>query len=327
MSKIGLKYISPGELNFPAVNGGKWNLASNFRGDFRKILSESGIGLSDYDTVALYMKFVMSGMFLCAAKRRNSANKDSYETLWLFLPHGTVIKEAEFIASVSELVSMFEHPESFSSAEAFQDILSDRFKKEFEEVPFQNIEAQMNGSRIGYINYEDESELALILTSGYKSQYENFGLILLTDNPVPVEASLPRIYLPELMLHRQLRREAETVIEEATSEEKKASEEETSEETTASEELVTSEEPVISEEPELLKDNETHEEKSQEVEEEDKEKEPEKAPEKDISEEVDDEKTAKPSSFSMVSFWGGFITATIIFLLIYIVVQVYQSLN
>ncbi|MDE6682784.1 MAG: hypothetical protein K2J87_05105, partial [Muribaculaceae bacterium] len=95
MSKIGVKYISPVGLSFPAVNGGKWNLASNFRGDFCRILSESGVGKTDYHTVSLFMKFVASGMFLCAAKRNNVANKNCLEALWLFVPYESLVTSME----------------------------------------------------------------------------------------------------------------------------------------------------------------------------------------------------------------------------------------
>ncbi|MDE6256113.1 MAG: hypothetical protein K2M39_07965 [Muribaculaceae bacterium] len=253
MSRIGLKYISPESLSFPAINGGKWNLASNFRGNFIRILSEAGVRKNDYDTILLFMKFVKGGMFLCAAKRRflETVAKKSWETIWLFIPQGTVITASELVSAAEELVSMYEHPEAFTTPEAFEDMLSDIFHREFLEEK-ENVKCNekgneinpMHSSRIGYVNYEDIHELEIILSTGYKPQYDNFGLILLTDNPVRVEASLPRIYLPELTLHRQLQREKAIEAEREKIEVEQQENEESSDERSDDEETMENDAPV-----------------------------------------------------------------------------------
>ena len=335
MSRIGLKYISTGALNFPAINGGKWNLASYFKGDFHRILSESGIGKEDYDSVALYMKFVATGMFLCCAKRSMAGKKDASETLWLFVPYGTVVSPKELAGLADELLEMFDHPEAFSASESFQDMLPSLFLKDFEEVAYDNEVIPMTGSRIGYINYEEKSELELILSSGFKSQYENYGLILLTDNPVPVEASLPRIYLPELMLHRQLKREADTHRETDTHNEPVSEEvnEEQANEPILDEDLKDDGQRVEIEENEsLVPEDVTNKEEFSNKEEVINKSEEETAEEMIDRDDLNPVELTKEvgtvhGSFSAASFWGGFITASVIFLLIYIVVHVCQNLG
>lgn len=231
-------------MNFPVVNGGKWNTASNLRVAFNRILSEAGVEQTDYVSVMLFMKFISEGMLLCAAKRGGDCNAGrnySSEAIWLFVPKGMIVSASNLVTAADELVSMFERPWIFDNAEAFRDSLSELFLEEFPELPESGSEKiAMTGSRIGYLSFDTVEELEVILSTGYKTQYESYGLILLTDNPVPVEASLPRIYLPELMLHRQIQREkvAENVFDDSISMQENDEDTITTEESESEEALV-----------------------------------------------------------------------------------------
>lgn len=207
MSRIGLKYISSTSPGFPAVNPGRWNRASNFRNDLGKVLSDSGIDEEDCLSVAVYFKLTSEGKFLCAARREESLQWTglTYEALWMFIPINADIPSEELASSIEELVSIFKHKEAFVSPEAFVDSLPSIFLKDFPEVENKNVEEGMRGHRVGFLSFESLEELKIILSGGFRPQYENFGLLLLTDNPVRVETTLPRIVLPELILAKELK--------------------------------------------------------------------------------------------------------------------------
>lgn len=356
-----MKYISPDGLNFPVVNGGKWNIASNLRGDFNRILSESGVESTDFDSVLLFMKFIEEGMLLVAAKRKGGKmGIPSNESTWLFVPKGMDISPGEVTNAANELVEMFDCPAAFSSSEAFRDNLSDLFLKDFSLKPSKERIVAMTGSRIGYVTFESEAEFEIILSSGYKSQYENFGLILITDNPVPVEAILPRIYLPELMLHRQMVRDAAKIAEKGEESDILDSEEgEVAEEDNPTDDHKINEEDNPTDVNDINEEEKTPDERDiseeelegarsednlKDVKSEGKEGE---LPEADnVLEVVEDTlqpavvtpaeekesdsdrcvKKTGDAPFSMASFWGGFIAATIIYLLIYIVVLLFRGI-
>ncbi|MDE6027372.1 MAG: hypothetical protein K2G23_04835, partial [Muribaculaceae bacterium] len=249
MRRIGLKYISSLGSNFPAVNGGKWNLASNFYGDFNRILSETGVEQYDYETVSTFLRFIEDGMLICAARRQYIPNDTGspYEALWMYISDEAELSPKDLASATLELSGIFDHPEAFTSVEAFEDILHGFFhldfgrkeqdssekpedekgdKEETKQEGQKEIDSRedvvkdkkekgrgkparqkMSGSRIGYVGYDTLAELEIILSARFSPQYANFGLIFLTDYPVRVETSLPRIYLPELMLFQQMERE------------------------------------------------------------------------------------------------------------------------
>lgn len=255
MARIGLKYISSSGNTFPAVNPGKWTLASNFRTDLGQVLTDCGIYEDDWGKVAVFMRYVRTGLFICAARRLEveDASPLDYEALWMFIPSDVKISSKDMNLSVRELTEIFEHEEAFDNPEAFADALPPIFLRDFDN-PFEErreekeIEEErgetageeeevedkeiskgedvgknisltdahkdgtvlvnshpMNGRRVGYVPYENDEELELIYELGDMPQYENFGLIFITDNPVRVESSLPRIVLPEMVLLRQLK--------------------------------------------------------------------------------------------------------------------------
>ncbi|MDE6717987.1 MAG: hypothetical protein K2J70_07335 [Muribaculaceae bacterium] len=238
MSRPGLKYVSPGERSIPAVNSGKWNRATNYSVDFAKVLGDVGIKPSDTNTVELFLRYVTGGRFLCAAKRkrRKTSSERTYEALWMFIPDDCGITPQELADIIEQLPLIFRHKEAFMSQEGFEDILPGVFFEKENEVmnpekPGDSDKAPVEGEsdkesrsektfdfgiaekatpnqegwRVGYVNLECREDLETVLGCGYKRQYDNFGLILLCDNPVRVESILPRIFLPELALNRQMR--------------------------------------------------------------------------------------------------------------------------
>ena len=230
MKRIGLKYISSTGKNFPAINGGKWNIASNFQGDFNKILSEAGIEADDFESISFFMRYVEEGMLLSAVRRQYVRTETGrhYESLWMFVPTNISIAKEEIALAASELAGIYGCPDALTSMEGLEDILPDIFRKEFESddrsaapIP------KMTGSRVGYIPYDNLAEFEVILSAGYSQQYSNFGLILITDYGVRVEASFPRVFLPELMLFQQLERQKD--IPEPDSQEDSDSQEEQAE--------------------------------------------------------------------------------------------------
>ena len=227
MKRIGLKYISSTGKNFPAINGGKWNIASNFQGDFNKILSEAGIEADDFESISFFMRYVEEGMLLSAVRRQNVRTETGrhYESLWMFVPTDISIAKAEIALAASELAGIYGCPDALTSMEGLEDILPEIFRKEFEsdDLPAAPI-PKMTGSRVGYIPYDNLAEFEVILSAGYSQQYSNFGLILITDYGVRVEASFPRVFLPELMLFQQLERQKD--IPEPDSQEEVDSQEE-----------------------------------------------------------------------------------------------------
>ena len=230
MKRIGLKYISSTGKNFPAINGGKWNIASNFQGDFNKILSEAGIEADDFESISFFMRYIEEGMLLSAVRRQNVRTETGrhYESLWMFVPTDISIAKEEIALAASELAGIYGCPDALTSMEGLEDILPDIFRKEFEsdDLPAAPI-SKMAGSRVGYIPYDNLAEFEVILSAGYSQQYSNFGLILITDYGVRVEASFPRVFLPELMLFQQLERQKD--IPEPDSQEEVDSQEEQAE--------------------------------------------------------------------------------------------------
>ncbi|MDE7413803.1 MAG: hypothetical protein K2N05_08485 [Muribaculaceae bacterium] len=285
MSKLGLKYFSPGNPGIPAVNGGKWNIATNYNVDFTKILQEVGIKKNDFLSVCLFLRFSSEGLFVCAAKRREVSPeyRSSFEALWIFVPIAIEIPPDILSTCVEELPLVFDHPEAFESPEAFIDIVPEIFHKDFPDkesqeekkeednprlsealsqfisegnpIEFKNDNLkEMKGSRVGYLALEDDEELQLVLSGGFKKQYRHFGLILLTDNPVKVESSLPGIFLPELLMLRQKRLEEDNIEGVENSEDE--SQETVEEITEATGEK--SEDPVTKENIDTPDDSQTH---------------------------------------------------------------------
>lgn len=213
MKRVGIKYISPGERGIPAVNSGKWNKATDMSYDFGRILGEVGIEPEDSDSVELFMRYVDDGMFLAAAKRKfiSRENKWGYEALWMFVPGNIEIEGGEIVDCIEQLPMLFDHKYAFTGPEAFQDILPGIFFKEFPEIEVEgeikdiSLEKErMKGNRVGYISLESREELEFVVKAGFKKQYRNFGLILLSDNPVRVEDLLPGILIPEMTMPRLL---------------------------------------------------------------------------------------------------------------------------
>ena len=131
MRRIGLKYISSTGKNFPAINGGKWNIASNFQGDFNQILSEAGIEADDFESISFFMRYVEEGMLLSAVRRQNVRTETGrhYESLWMFVPTDISIAKEEIALAASELAGIYGCPDALTSMEGLEDILPEIFRK------------------------------------------------------------------------------------------------------------------------------------------------------------------------------------------------------
>lgn len=379
MKRLGLKYISSTGVNFPAINSGKWNLATNFKGNFNRILTESGIDADDDESVALYLRFTDTGMLLCAARRCFPVGEPSshFQTLWMFVPDNLLISKENLSKAAVELAGIFNHPEAFTSMEAFEDILPPIFLKDFEEGKsgedelseedkaaeeagkklereiFEGFSGfgkekvkeneatpgkKMTGERIGYVGFDNLTELEVILSSGYISQYSNFGLIYLTDYPIRVESLLPGLFHPDLILYRQLERDRIREEEERKRREEEAVKEMNEKETENAEESDNEgEDPGESQAEEAIENNKTLLDAGDSIEPgkdneggEEEKKEEGVEPETLIHEQhphleetpESKEKLRKriAKSYMELSFWLGFLTATLLYLLIYIVV-------
>ena len=384
MKRLGLKYISSTGVNFPAVNSGRWNLATNFKGNFNRILTESGIDAEDDESVALYMRFTETGMLLCAARRCFPVGEPTphFQTLWMFVPDSILISNEHLSKAAMELAGIFDHPEAFTSIEAFEDILPPIFRKDFEEEnsgeeePSEEDKAaeeagkklereifeafsgfgkekaeekeeqarrKMTGERIGYVGYDNITELEIILSAGYIPQYANFGLIYLTDYPIRVESLLPGLFHPELILHRQIERDRIREEEERKRREEEALKEAEELEAKLKEEAENREEnptegsEEAGEKVENQPDSADSSDPAKENEEGEKEKKedtgeggtavedltPQAAETVDKRKEKWSEDLMKKvkGSYAELPFWIGFTAATILYLLIYIVVQ------
>lgn len=185
--KIGLKYIQVGQgtfENLPIINGGSWNKAAYFPLELGKVLTDNGVGITDYKTISLLYKFVPEGRLFCLAKRIEvrGAQDRSNEALWIFIPAQMEISPEEITNVINQTERMFEDVMNFANPTKFTEAVPDVYRKDFPVSTGLGQSGNMSGTKVGFISCNQQYPLTKIIGYGFQKVFSGFGIIILNTS-------------------------------------------------------------------------------------------------------------------------------------------------